>query len=56
MNKDGVVYIPYRDEEPQLRVYVTAHCGFEGHRGIYSTTAIIKEKIHWDTLESDVKD
>lgn len=55
ISDDGKLYIPKEDEEIQLRIIVAAHCGFGGHRGYTSTVKLMKEKVFWKTLDSDVK-
>ncbi len=55
MTKNGKIYIPEKDDELQLRICVAAHCGLGGHRGLKATTNIVKEKLHWSTMDADVK-
>ena len=54
-NLKGKLYVPNQDEELQLRMAVSAHSGFGGHRGYTTTLEILKEKLHWDNMEGDVK-
>jgi len=54
-DRNGKLYIPPNDEELQLRICVAAHCGMGGHRGYTATSAIVKEHVHWPTLDADVK-
>jgi len=51
----GRLYIPSSDEELQLRIAVSAHCGLAGHRGYTTTCEIIKEKMYWEDMEDDIK-
>ncbi len=55
MTKNGKIYIPEKDDELQLRICVAVHCGFGGHRGHTATTKIVKENLHWSTMEADIK-
>ena len=54
-SSEGKLYVPQDDEEMHLRICVAAHCGLGGHRGYIATRDIIKEKLHWPTLDADVK-
>ncbi len=55
MKKNEKIYIPAKDEELLLRICVAAHCGLGGHRGLTATTNIMKEKLHWSTIDADIK-
>lgn len=54
-NKDDKLYAPNEDEELQLRIIVTVHFGFGGHRGYTNTCEIIKEKLVWETGDADTE-
>lgn len=54
-NSEGKLYIPEEDEALQLRICVSAHCGCGAHLGIGPTTDIIKDKLVWSTMHSDIK-
>ncbi len=54
MRKNGKIYILEKDEL-QLRICVAAHRGLGGHRGLTATTNIVEEKLHWSTIDSDIK-
>ena len=54
-DKHGKLYVPPEDEELLLRICVSAHCGLGGHRGYTATCTTIKQKLHWPTIEADVK-
>jgi hypothetical protein len=51
---EGHVWIPDEDHLP-LRVFIAAHAGSAGHRGITATTNEIKKHFWWPTLAKDVK-
>ncbi len=53
--KNGKIYIPEDDDELQLRICVAAHCGLGGHRGLTANTNIVREKLHWSTMDADTR-
>ena len=55
VDKQGRIYIPSEDEELQLRIAVSAHCGLGGHRGYTTTCKLIKDKMYWKNMEEDIK-
>lgn len=52
---DGQMYLQPGDEEVLLRIFVSAHCGLEGHRVCTRNYEVIKAKLHLPTLDADVK-
>ena len=54
-NLNGKIYIPKEDQDMQLRIAVSAHCGLGGHRGCTTTHDILKEKVYWEGMEEDIK-
>lgn len=52
---NGKIYIPKNDQDLQLRIAVSAHCGLGGHRGYTTTCDVIKERLYWEGLEEDIK-
>ena len=54
-NTQGKLYIPEKDQDVQLRICVAAHCGLGGHRGLSSTTQVIKDKVLWSTMDANIK-
>lgn len=54
-DENGIIYIPSDDQDLQLRIAVSAHCGLGGHRGYTTTCSIIKEKMYWENMEEDIK-
>jgi hypothetical protein len=52
---DGLVWIPSSADNFQLRIYVVAHTGLGGHRGLNPTTNRIASKFFWRTLVEDVQ-
>ncbi len=55
MSTNGKIYIAENDEELQLRICVAALCGHGGHGGLTATTNIVKQKLHWSTVDFDIK-
>lgn len=52
---DVKLYIKDDDEELKLRTCIPEIFGLGGRRGIGPTTKVIKEKVIWTTLDSDVE-
>ncbi len=52
---NGRIYIPKKDQDLQLRIAISAHCGLGGHRGYTTTCYVIKERVNWEGMEEDVK-
>lgn len=52
--KEKLLFVPNR-ENLRERIFVAAHMGQGGHRGIDVTVKAIKDRFYWDTLEDDVK-
>lgn len=50
----GRIWIPSSDADLQLKILVGSHCGSIGHRGIESTTSIIKKSFWWPDLDISV--
>lgn len=55
MNDQGKLYIASDDEALLLRICVSAHCVLGAHRGNTTISEIIKQKLHWLTIDADVK-
>lgn len=51
---EGKIWIPQGDEELQLRVILTAHCGGGRYRDSGVTKRVIAERVWWSTLGADV--
>lgn len=53
--RQGLIWIPKKSVEIQLKLLVAAHCGVFGHRGIETTFNALREQYIWDSMEEDVK-
>jgi hypothetical protein len=52
---DGVIWIPAKSVDLQLRLCVEAHCGAGGHRGYNATFSVIKAYVFWRMMAKDIK-
>jgi Integrase zinc binding domain len=55
-SSSGAAWIPIDAVELQLRLYILAHTGAGGHRGVDSTFTAISAYFFWTTTRTDVSD
>ena len=54
-NPSQAIWIPDDSTDLQLRLCIVAHTGPSGHRGVRSTTSVLRQNFFWSTLTEDVK-
>ncbi|RHY08459.1 hypothetical protein DYB25_013296, partial [Aphanomyces astaci] len=50
----GAVWIPTSASDLHMRLFVVAHIGVGGHRGINTTKQILVDRSWWSDIASDV--
>ncbi len=55
MDKAGKIFVREDDVEKLLRICLTAHCGLGGHRGLTTTSKVIKYKLRLTAMDADNK-
>lgn len=51
----GLIWIPDKADQLQLRLCIIAHTGVAGYRGIYISENSLRTTFFWQTLSSDVR-